>query len=71
VQDIVGARMINNVLHLYLQWKNKDICSFVPAEQCNKKIPQKVIEFYESRLKFEKPLDTILSESNGNIAQQT
>jgi len=57
VQDIVGARMIKNVLHLYVQWKVKNVCSFVPAEICNKKIPQKVIEFYEGRIKFEKPLD--------------
>jgi len=55
VQDIVGARLIKNVLYLYVLWKEKNICSFVPAEICNKKVPQKVIEFYESRLNFEKP----------------
>uniref|UniRef100_A0A6B2LJR9 Chromo domain-containing protein n=1 Tax=Arcella intermedia TaxID=1963864 RepID=A0A6B2LJR9_9EUKA len=57
VQEIVGARIIKNVLHLYVQWKGKNVCSFVPADVCNKKIPQKVIQFYESRIKFERPLD--------------
>eukprot|EP01125_Pyxidicula_operculata_P019732 TRINITY_DN716_c4_g1_i1.p1 TRINITY_DN716_c4_g1~~TRINITY_DN716_c4_g1_i1.p1 ORF type:complete len:287 (-),score=95.47 TRINITY_DN716_c4_g1_i1:368-1183(-) len=57
VENIVGARMIDNQLNLYVQWKGKNTCTFVPASQCNRIIPQKVIEFYESRIKFLNPLD--------------
>lgn len=36
--------------------KGKNVCTFVKAEECNKRIPQKVITFYETRLKFENPI---------------
>eukprot|EP01128_Nolandella_sp_AFSM9_P012853 TRINITY_DN9691_c0_g1_i1.p1 TRINITY_DN9691_c0_g1~~TRINITY_DN9691_c0_g1_i1.p1 ORF type:complete len:134 (+),score=30.74 TRINITY_DN9691_c0_g1_i1:38-403(+) len=52
VAEILGARMIDGVLHLYVNWAESDACSFVVAETCNQRIPQKVISFYESRVKF-------------------
>jgi len=54
VQDIIGAR-VENELMLYVSWKDKDVSTFIPARVANIKIPQKVISFYESRLKFELP----------------
>eukprot|EP01127_Copromyxa_protea_P003577 TRINITY_DN13377_c0_g1_i1.p1 TRINITY_DN13377_c0_g1~~TRINITY_DN13377_c0_g1_i1.p1 ORF type:complete len:181 (-),score=51.39 TRINITY_DN13377_c0_g1_i1:57-599(-) len=55
VEEIIGACMIEGKLNLYVQWKDKG-CTFVSSSICNKKIPQQVIEFYESRMKFEKPI---------------
>eukprot|EP01130_Rhizamoeba_saxonica_P019195 TRINITY_DN9856_c0_g1_i1.p1 TRINITY_DN9856_c0_g1~~TRINITY_DN9856_c0_g1_i1.p1 ORF type:complete len:147 (+),score=32.47 TRINITY_DN9856_c0_g1_i1:197-637(+) len=56
VEEIVGAKYIGDVLHVYILWEGKNICTFVPATIVNEKIPQKVIEFYERRLKFETPI---------------
>jgi hypothetical protein len=58
IQEIVGARIIRGKLCLYILWKGKNICTFVPAELCNKYAPQKVISFYESRLRFEEGTPT-------------
>jgi len=54
VEEILGARMIDNKLNLYVRWKDKKSFAFVPSEVCNGAIPHQVIEFYESRLKFDK-----------------
>jgi len=58
VLDIIGARM-DDELKLFVSWNRgpEPPCSFVPARIANLKIPQKVIAFYESRLKFERPDD--------------
>jgi len=57
VQDIIGARM-EDELFLYVSWNRKPDypMSFIPARVANEKIPQKVIAFYESRLKFDQHL---------------
>eukprot|EP01099_Mayorella_cantabrigiensis_P001840 TRINITY_DN1806_c0_g1_i2.p1 TRINITY_DN1806_c0_g1~~TRINITY_DN1806_c0_g1_i2.p1 ORF type:complete len:236 (+),score=75.14 TRINITY_DN1806_c0_g1_i2:48-755(+) len=53
VEEIIGARKDGDQLHLFVKWKGKDERTFVLAQTCNKRIPQQVIAFYESRLKFE------------------
>lgn len=55
IDNILGARMIGNELHFYVGWKGKSECSFVPARELNVREPQKVISFYESRLRFSVP----------------
>jgi len=55
VEEIVGARMIDGKLHHYVLWKTRNVCTFVPAEETNKRVPQKVISFYETRILFERP----------------
>jgi len=52
-EDILGARMFSDELYLYCSWEGKKPCSFVPARIANVKIPQQVIAFYESKLRFE------------------
>jgi len=52
-EAIVGARKQGSKIQLYVHWKDKNICSFVDAAICNQKIPQKVIEYYEERLRLE------------------
>lgn len=73
VDNIIGARMINGELNLYCSWKGKTTCTFVPAKVCNIRIPQQVIAFYESRLRFEAPededdMDT--TQVNGSTTRQ-
>jgi len=55
VESILGAKKEADKLMLYVSWRGKNECTFVPAEVANVKIPQKVIAFYESRIKFEVP----------------
>mmetsp|Transcript_17514 Transcript_17514/g.24305 ORF Transcript_17514/g.24305 Transcript_17514/m.24305 type:complete len:248 (-) Transcript_17514:34-777(-) len=74
VENIIGARMINGELNLYCSWKGKTTCTFVPAKVCNIRIPQQVIAFYESRLRFEAPDDEEDMETaqvNGRADEQT
>jgi len=52
VEEIMGARVIDGILHLYVVWKGSRAASFVPAEEVNKRAPYKVIAFYESRLRL-------------------
>jgi len=53
VEEIIGARKEGEALHLFVKWKGSEERTFVPAQLCNEQIPQQVISFYESRLKFE------------------
>jgi len=55
VESILGAKKDGERLMLYVAWKGKNECTFIPAELANMKIPQMVIAFYESRIKFEVP----------------
>jgi len=60
VLDIIGARMEDELL-LFVSWDRKPDppMTFIPARIANEKIPQKVIAFYESRLKFDQPKEAI------------
>jgi chromobox protein 5 len=62
VESILGGRMKDGMLQFYIKWKGKDSRTFVPASICNQKIPQQVIEFYESRLSFGQEIDDNSSE---------
>jgi len=55
VLDIIGARM-DDELKLFVSWVGKPgVNTFLPARIAHEKIPQKVIAFYEDRLKFVLP----------------
>jgi len=78
VDEIIGARMINGEINLYLSWKGRKEYSFVPSKVANVKIPQTVLSFYESRLRFEAPPPPELpvpgaleSINDNNFADQT
>jgi len=59
VEAILGAKMLpykgKEQLMFYVQWKDKDVRTFIPNYEAKEREPKKVIEFYESRLKFEPP----------------
>jgi len=61
-ETILGGRMKDGAIHLYIKWVGKEARTFVPASICNQKIPQKVIAFYESRLSFGQEIDDNSSE---------
>lgn len=53
VDEILGANKINNNLVLYVRWKNSGKTSWVPAKVVGLVQPEKLIAFYESKIKFE------------------
>jgi len=55
VDTVLGAKQFEGELNLYCSWIGKGECSYVPAKVANLKVPQKIIAFYESRLRFEAP----------------
>eukprot|EP01122_Echinamoeba_exundans_P016956 TRINITY_DN8761_c0_g1_i1.p1 TRINITY_DN8761_c0_g1~~TRINITY_DN8761_c0_g1_i1.p1 ORF type:complete len:409 (-),score=102.73 TRINITY_DN8761_c0_g1_i1:39-1226(-) len=52
IDEVIGAKMIDRVLHLYVKWKGSAVASFLPAATAARLAPQKVIKFYESNLQF-------------------
>jgi len=54
VDTVLGAKKEDDgELYLYVSWIGTDgYCSFVPAKLAHKKIPQKLIAFYESRIQL-------------------
>jgi len=52
IDEVVGANVQGNQLMLFIRWKGKDQCSFVTAEVANARSPEKVIQFYQSRILF-------------------
>lgn len=55
VDRIIGACMHDDQLLLYVSWKGmgSDKCSFVPSNVLRTKDPQVMIDFFQSRLKFD------------------
>eukprot|EP01126_Amoeba_proteus_P033264 TRINITY_DN3262_c0_g1_i32.p1 TRINITY_DN3262_c0_g1~~TRINITY_DN3262_c0_g1_i32.p1 ORF type:complete len:178 (-),score=41.36 TRINITY_DN3262_c0_g1_i32:193-726(-) len=53
ILEIIGARKSEGEIQFYVHWKDKNVCTYVPASDCNVRVPQKVIEFYEKRLVFD------------------
>jgi len=53
-KEIIGVRVVNGELMHYFSWHGTNVCTFVPARIANRKAPLMVINFYESRLRFEK-----------------
>eukprot|EP01129_Flabellula_baltica_P009335 TRINITY_DN3794_c0_g1_i1.p1 TRINITY_DN3794_c0_g1~~TRINITY_DN3794_c0_g1_i1.p1 ORF type:complete len:147 (-),score=38.45 TRINITY_DN3794_c0_g1_i1:22-462(-) len=58
VQEIVGCKKENDNLYHYVLWKNKNICTYVPHTETIKYAIEEVLDFYESRIKFEKSIIT-------------
>jgi hypothetical protein len=52
IDEVVGAKMIDRQLHLYVKWRGSAVASFLPASTAARLAPQKVIKFYESNLQF-------------------
>lgn len=50
---VIGAKMTPQGRVLVIKWKGKDKIEQVAAEEANKKIPQLVIEYYESRCQWD------------------
>eukprot|EP01116_Phalansterium_solitarium_P004579 TRINITY_DN1560_c0_g1_i3.p1 TRINITY_DN1560_c0_g1~~TRINITY_DN1560_c0_g1_i3.p1 ORF type:complete len:285 (+),score=69.04 TRINITY_DN1560_c0_g1_i3:140-994(+) len=57
IEEIKGARMKTGELELCCKWIGKTETSFVLASVANVRVPQLVIKFYESRVRFENPDD--------------
>eukprot|EP01102_Stenamoeba_stenopodia_P017528 TRINITY_DN629_c0_g1_i8.p1 TRINITY_DN629_c0_g1~~TRINITY_DN629_c0_g1_i8.p1 ORF type:complete len:261 (+),score=75.10 TRINITY_DN629_c0_g1_i8:175-957(+) len=62
VEQILGAQEIEDPtqssgkrLMFYVKWKGKNAASFILSHEANTRIPQQVIQFYESRLRFQDP----------------
>jgi hypothetical protein len=53
IQEIFGANKINNELVLYVRWQNSGKTSWVTAKIVGHVEPEKLIAFYESKIKFE------------------
>lgn len=67
IQEIFGANKINNELVVFVRWQKSGKTSWVPAKVVAQVEPEKLIEFYESKIKFELlKKDTMSSEDNNN-----
>jgi len=68
VDTVLGAKQFDGELNLFCSWVGRNDCSYVPAKVANLKVPQKIIAFYESRLRFEPPPSW---DESGNASKKT
>lgn len=68
LQEISAAQMIEGQLNFLVKWKGHETHTFVPAPILNKVAPMAVIQFYESRVSFDKPKSK--KESNGTSEKE-
>lgn len=63
VEEILGVKVVASKLFFYIRWRippgvseadQECFYSFLPAEVLNQLAPQKVIQFYQSRIQFDK-----------------
>eukprot|EP01117_Protostelium_nocturnum_P005690 TRINITY_DN2052_c0_g1_i2.p1 TRINITY_DN2052_c0_g1~~TRINITY_DN2052_c0_g1_i2.p1 ORF type:complete len:236 (-),score=102.25 TRINITY_DN2052_c0_g1_i2:90-797(-) len=60
--EILGGRFIDGELNLWVAWKKKE-ASFVPAWEMKQKATKMLLNFYESKIKF----DSVDSEENDAV----
>lgn len=59
IEEIFGANKINKEIVLFVRWKNSGKTSWISAKTVGLVEPEKLITFYESKIKFE-----LLSHTN-------
>ena len=52
-KEILGVTDVGGVLRFLCEWQNSDKANFILAKALNEAYPQLVIDFYESKLKFD------------------
>lgn len=52
-KEILGVTDVGGVLRFLMKWEGLENATFVLAKEANKAYPQLVIDFYESKLKFD------------------
>lgn len=52
-KEILGVTDVGGVLRFLMKWEELENATFVLAKEANEAYPQLVIDFYESKLKFD------------------
>lgn len=52
-KEILGVTDVGGVLRFLCEWQDSDKANFILAKALNEAYPQLVIDFYESKLKFD------------------
>lgn len=71
IEQVLGIKMHAGNLMFYVKWANSNVFAFVPSSIVNRIAPQKVIQYYESKLSFESNGNPTIVDSSNNSSSNT